>query len=71
MNWIGIIFIVGYVMLHIFVAVEIYKDAQKLSYSKSLFLGSYKLWGFAGLLLGPVVVPFYWVFHYSNLKEKE
>jgi len=58
-------------IVHIFFAIAIKKDAEKMIERKEgLFLVDSNLWAFACLLGGITTVVAYWAIHYSTLRPK-
>ena len=60
------IFLIAYVVLHVWIAVAIAQDAKRLHDTYYLFIPQPALWFYASLILGPVIVPFYWLFQHSS-----
>lgn len=63
------VFLILYVLFSIGISVAIAMDAKRLSERGALFLPLPLLWGIATFILGPIVVPFYWLFHYSSFRK--
>ena len=65
------VFLVIYLVLHITVAIAVWKDSKQLEANGLLFLDRPWIWAFATVVFGPILAFFYWLIHYSRLARME
>jgi len=63
--------LVIYLILHIAVAIAVWKDAKQLEANGLLFLDKPWIWAFATIVFGPILAFFYWLIHYSRLARTQ